>query len=62
MEIVMVGLEILRRALCRCGPYLFMEIVMPGGTLLALLIYLYRRQAMKNEVPTMSISRAANRL
>ena len=62
MEIVMVGLEILRRALCRCGPYLFMEIVMPGGTLLALLIYLYRRQAMKNEVSTMSISRAANRL
>ena len=62
MEIVMVGLEILRRALRRCGPYLFVEIVMPGGTLLALLIYLYRRQAMKNEVSTMSISRAANRL
>jgi hypothetical protein len=62
MEIVMVGLEILRRALCRGGPYLFVEIVMPGGTLLALLIYLYRRRAMKNEVPTMSISRAANRL
>jgi hypothetical protein len=49
MEIVMVGLEILRRALCRGGPYLFVEIVMPGGTLLALLIYLYRRRAMKNE-------------
>jgi hypothetical protein len=62
MEIVMVGLEILRRALCRGGPYLFVEIVMPGGTLLALLIYLYRRRAMKNAVPTMSISRAANRL
>jgi len=62
MEIVMVGLEILRRALCRCGPYLFVEIVMPGGTLLALLIYLCRRQAIKNEVPAMSISRAANRL
>ena len=61
MEIVMVGLEILRRALCKGGPYLFVEIVMPGGTLLALLIYLYRRRAMKNEVPTMSISRAANR-
>lgn len=62
MEIVMVGLEILRRALCRGGLYLFVEIVMPGGTLIALLIYLYRRRAMKNEVPTMSISRAANRL
>jgi hypothetical protein len=27
----------------RYGPYLFLEAVMPGGTLLALLLYLYRR-------------------
>ena len=26
----------------RFGPYLFLEAVMPGGTLLALLLYLYR--------------------
>lgn len=44
MEIVMFGLEILRRALLRIGPYAVVEIVLPGGTLLALLIYLYRRQ------------------
>jgi hypothetical protein len=62
MEIVMIGVEILRRALCRCGPYLFVELVMPGGTLLALLIYLYRRQAAKKEPGTLSISPVVERL
>jgi len=62
MEIVMVGVEILRRMLCRCGPYLFVELVMPGGTLLALLIYLYRRQAMKKLPGALSISPMADRL
>ena len=62
MEIVMIGVEILRRALCRCGPYLFVEIVMPGGTLLALLIYLYRQPRLKHWIRTLSISRAADRL
>ena len=27
----------------RFGPYLVLEAVMPGGTLLAVLLYLYRR-------------------
>ena len=62
MEIVMIGVEILRRAFCRCGPYLFVEIVMPGGTLLALLIYLYRRQAVRKEPATLSISPVVKRL
>ena len=26
----------------RVGPYLLLEVVMPGGTLLALMLYLYR--------------------
>jgi hypothetical protein len=62
MEIVMIGMEILRRALCRCGPCLFVEIVMPGGTLLALLIYLYRQPRLENWIRTLSISRVADRL
>jgi hypothetical protein len=33
------GLKLARRA----GPYLLIEAVMPGGTLLALLLYAYRR-------------------
>jgi hypothetical protein len=58
MEIVVIGVEVLRRAWCRLGPYVLVEIVMPGGTLLALLIYLYRRQTRSS---AMSISRAADR-
>ena len=52
MEIVMIGVEILRRALCR----------MPGGTLLALLIYLYRQPRLKHWIRSLSISRVADRL
>ena len=43
MQIVLIGLEILRRAGRKLGPYLLLEILMPGGTLLALLLFLYRR-------------------
>ncbi len=43
MEILIAGLEMLRRLLPRLGPYVLVEIVLPGGTLLALLLYLYRR-------------------
>jgi hypothetical protein len=42
MEIVVSSWEILRRLAQRFGPYLLVEAVMPGGTLLALLLYLYR--------------------
>jgi hypothetical protein len=28
------------------GPYLLLEILMPGGTLLALLLFLYRRRRL----------------
>ena len=34
--------EILRRQAQRFGPYLLLEAVMPGGTLFAFLLYLYR--------------------
>jgi len=31
----------------RMGPYLMLEILLPGGTLLALLLFLYRRRQAK---------------
>jgi len=43
MEMLIIGLEMLRRLLSRIGPYVLVEIVLPGGTLLALLLYLYQR-------------------
>jgi len=42
MEIVANSWEVLRGLAQRFGPYLLVEAVMPGGTLLALLLYLYR--------------------
>lgn len=41
------------------GPYALVEIVLPGGTLLALLIFLYRRKSMPWRVATERSDRAA---
>jgi hypothetical protein len=38
-------LQSVLRALRALGPYALLELVMPGGTLLALLLYAYRRRA-----------------
>ena len=46
MQIVSIGLEILQRAGRKLGPYLLLEILLPGGTLLALLLFLYRRNRL----------------
>lgn len=35
-------------ALRRLGPYALLELLMPGGTILALLFYLYRRRLNRN--------------
>jgi hypothetical protein len=37
-------LGILRRFAQNLGPYLMLEILLPGGTLLVLLLFLYRRR------------------
>jgi hypothetical protein len=46
MQIMLMGLEILHRAGRKLGPYLLLEILMPGGTILALLLFLYRRNRL----------------
>lgn len=42
METFATSLEFLRGWAQRIGPYLLIEAVLPGGTLLALLLFLYR--------------------
>jgi hypothetical protein len=37
------GVLAVGRALQRAGPYVLIEVVLPGGTLIALLLLLYRR-------------------
>jgi hypothetical protein len=44
MRIVMSWLGILRRIGQKAGPYLMLEMLLPGGPLLALLLFLYRRR------------------
>ena len=44
MEHITKGLEMARGLGRRYGPYLLVEALMPGGTLLALALYLYRRK------------------
>lgn len=45
MEMIMLGLEVTRRLAVRMGPYLAVELLLPGGTLLAFLLYWYQRQS-----------------
>jgi hypothetical protein len=40
------------QALRRLGPYLLIELLLPGGTLLALLLWLYQRRAGSISVGT----------
>ncbi len=47
MDRLTESLGFLRRLARGFGPYLMLEIVMPGGTLLALLLFLYRRRKLE---------------
>ena len=49
METIMVGLARVAQWVTKWGPYLMIELVMPGGTLLALLLFLYQRRNGKLE-------------
>jgi hypothetical protein len=46
METIANVLEVLRTWARKLGPYVLLELLMPGGTLLALLLFLYRRNQM----------------
>ena len=47
MEIFQWSAAPLRRAVERLGPYLLIEILLPGGSLLALLLFVYRRYRLR---------------
>jgi hypothetical protein len=44
MEMVMLVFEVVRRLLQKAGPYVALEIVLPGGTLVAVALFVYRRR------------------
>jgi hypothetical protein len=43
-KVMSSSLETVRRFGVKSAPYLMLEILMPGGTLLAMLLFLYRRK------------------
>jgi hypothetical protein len=43
MQFVIGQLELLRRFGAKLGPYVLLELLLPGGTLFALLLFLYQR-------------------
>jgi hypothetical protein len=51
MDAVRELMEVLCRALSRVGPYLAVEVLLPGGTLIALLLYFYRRRSSQCRNP-----------
>lgn len=52
MEFTIAILEIVRRLARDMGPYLLVEILLPGGSLLALALFLYRRRTWVSISPT----------
>src|SRR6266849_3561433 len=47
METVRSRFEITRQVLQKAGPYLLIEVLLPGGSLVAAMLYLYRRKRAK---------------
>jgi len=46
----------------KAGPYLLLELLLPGGTLFALLLYLYRRQRPADAGARSGLTRWSGRL
>jgi len=45
MQSVLRSMGVMGEAARRVGPYLMLEMLLPGGTVLALLLFLYRRRS-----------------
>lgn len=59
MQFIMNSLGFLRGLALKLGPYVLLEIILPGGTLFALLLFLYRRGKTKVGSATQRTAAAA---
>ncbi len=50
MRIFVSALEIIRLWAQKLGPYLMLELLLPGGTLFALLLFLYQRRKLVSPI------------
>ena len=46
MQMLAIGLQFLQRLLKQAGPYMLIELLLPGGTLLALILFIARSGAL----------------
>ena len=51
MQAISKASHVLRTCARKLGPYLLLEIVLPGGTLFALLLFLYRNSSLRLNLP-----------
>jgi len=52
-------LRLLRRFAARLGPYVLLELLLPGGTMFALLLSLYRHRRPNSGIPATSLRLAS---
>jgi hypothetical protein len=50
MRIIVRSLGVLGQLGHKLGPYLMLEILLPGGTLFALLLFLYQRRKLVSSI------------
>jgi hypothetical protein len=50
MRIIVRSLGVLGQLGQKLGPYLMLEILLPGGTLFALLLFLYQRRKLVSSI------------
>ena len=53
---VITALETIRGLARKLGPYLLIEVLLPGGTLIALALFLYRRQPGAGELASQALA------
>lgn len=58
---IVQGMKDARRLARAAGPYVLLEILLPGGTLVALLLYLYRSGQLRNLGDAIALGREAVR-
>ena len=51
MELLTAAFEGLYRCMQRFGPLLLVEILLPGGTLVALVLFFYQRRRQREQAP-----------
>lgn len=50
MRILVIWLAKMRQWAQKLGPYLMLELLLPGGTLFALLLFLYQRRKLVSPI------------